>query len=107
MEGAIETYRSALKCLPRCPKEKDTKPASTDKAAPPPIAESGIQEITDEQAAALEEEQRKASEHKVTAEEKEKQDVEEEIRQCQRACWSNIAAAYMALVSSPPRYSYF
>lgn len=77
----MKAYKSALDHLPPCPKK------------PPAKAATGIAEVTDEEAAAIE------ADGKVDPEVKEREEVEEEVRECTKACWGNLAACHMSLVS--------
>ena len=97
-DGAIELYQEALRCLPSCPKRKDKATAN----APPRPMGSGIQEVSEEEASAIEAEQQEAP--AIDAAEQEREDVEEEIRECTKSCWGNLAACHLAKVSSCPGY---
>ena len=97
-DAAVKAYRSALDILPPCPK-KELK----EKPQPvvPPIADgqSGLQEVTEEEAIAIEAESQKDKNgemQKIS----ERETVEEEVRELSKACWGNLAACYVALVSS-------
>lgn len=83
----MTAYKSALDHLPPCPK----KPPST--AVP---LETGIAEVTDDEAAAINEET--SRQEAVDPAVREKEEVEEEIRDCTKACWGNLGACYISLV---------
>ena len=124
LEAAIETYRRALADLPETSVERARKAAQEKKRAEasrgdakaedektaivPTMPKSGIVELTDEQAAALEqEEDRKRQEAlraQQQAEEKERnkandeiQQIEEKIEEIKGFLYGNISAAYVAL----------
>jgi hypothetical protein len=85
-ERAVEAYHSALALLPPCPRHAKPRVETTS---------SGIEEVTDDQAEKIVAEE-KAKE--LNPEESEREEVEEEIRECTKACWGNLAACYLALV---------
>lgn len=84
LEEARDSYLAALGHLP------DLK---VEPAPPPPP--SGLQELTDDEAAALEAE----ASQPVDAEKEERTQLETTIRECTKAVWGNLAAVYLALVS--------
>jgi hypothetical protein len=98
-DGAIEYYQDALKCLPNCPKKKG-EGASKSSVPPLPVG-SGIQEVSDEEAQAIEAEQQDVP--VIGSAEQERADVEEEIRECTKSCWGNLAACHLANVSAACR----
>lgn len=83
---AKEKYREAVDILPVTPIT-----AQTD----PPVPESGIQEVTDEQADSI-----RAQEDEPGGEDSARAKVEQEIRDCAKACWSNLAACALHMVST-------
>ena len=88
LDLAVAAYKSALDHLPPCKKK-------------PPIAATspatGIAEVTEEEASAIEKE---ADENGVVDTEKqEREEVEDEVRECTKACWGNLAACYISMVS--------
>jgi cell envelope opacity-associated protein A len=98
--AAIKSYRAALDILPPLPKKeaKDDKP----KVALPPVVDGqgGIQEVTEEEASAIEAQSKMdqaPDEGKDQVTEREK--VEDEARELMKACWGNLAACHVALVS--------
>jgi hypothetical protein len=89
--SAVEAYKSALAVLPPCPRKEATPQIK------PKHVGSVIEEVTDEQAEeiiAAEQER----EHP-NAEQQERDRLEEDIRDCTKACWSNLAACHLAMVS--------
>jgi hypothetical protein len=64
------------------------------------VEASGLAEVTDEEAAEIE----KAVEDNATQDEEEdlatieREQLEEEIRECTKACWGNLAACHIRLV---------
>lgn len=84
---ATEKYEGALKHLPPTPKREAPTPK-------PATGGSGIQEITDEEAETI----RLAEEEEVKSpEEEERAQVEDQIRDCGKACHGNLAACWAAL----------
>lgn len=57
---------------------------------------SGLQEVTEEEAVAIQKEEN-AKKGK-SPEELEREEVEDEIKECTKACWGNLAACYIAVV---------
>jgi hypothetical protein len=93
---AIEKYQASLKHLPPIPKPEESKEpdSQTGSARSAPITGSGIQEITDEEAEAL---QSGGSEDKRSPEEIEREEVDDQIRELGKACHGNMAACWAAL----------
>ncbi|ORY34214.1 hypothetical protein BCR39DRAFT_516789 [Naematelia encephala] len=89
LDLAIESYQSALKCLPEVPKLAESQPPRE----PTREAGSGIEEVTDEEAKQIErdEEARRMGEQP-----DERKDLEADIRECAKACWGNLAACWIA-----------
>lgn len=87
---AIEKYEASLKHLPPIPKPRSPSPKD---AKPAPIG-SGIQEITDEEAEAL---QSGTNDDGRSPEEVEREEVEDQIRELGKACHGNMAACWAAL----------
>jgi hypothetical protein len=54
--------------------------------------------VTDDEAAAIEEEA--SREDTVDPEVRVREEVDEEVRECTKACWGNLGACYTSLVSS-------
>jgi hypothetical protein len=81
-ELAIEKYESALKLLPPVPKLEPP----TVKSPPVQVGGSGIQEITDEEADAITQAEKKVM--------TEREEVEGKIRECAKACHGNLAACW-------------
>lgn len=120
-EAAVDTYRRALALLPDTSigRERDTardkkknEAPATDVAASkvdvPVMAESGIVELTDEQAAALEREENRQQEEadrlwrQMQDEESQRQgnpirEIETKIEEIRGFLYGNISAAYVAL----------
>jgi hypothetical protein len=126
-EAAIETYQRALAALPetsieRARKESQEKKRSealkTDSkvedtapepnSAVPTMPESGIVELTDEQAAELEKEETRKREEALQAQQRSEEDaqakeddqihqVEKKIEEIKGFLYGNISAAYVAL----------
>ncbi|GHJ87308.1 hypothetical protein NliqN6_3710 [Naganishia liquefaciens] len=128
LEAAIETYQRALSALPETSLERARKASQEGKRANaaqadveaaadttekhttnvPMMPDSGIVEVTDEQAAALEEEEDRKREEAIhaqrQAEEMERNkandqvlQVEEKIEEIKGFLYGNISAAYVAL----------
>ena len=92
LERAVASYKAALDYLPPCPRRTVVpKPPLTDNAT------SGLAEVNDEEAAAIEEQQHVA-EPDSDSESREREEVEEEVRECTKACWGNLGACYTSLV---------
>ena len=88
LDLAIAAYKQALEYLPPCKKK-------------PPITANtpttGIAEVTEEEATAIEQEADQGG--VVDVEKQEREEVEDEVRQCTKACWGNLAACYISMVS--------
>lgn len=95
-QAAVQSYRSAIAILPPCPRKE---PVEKTKPAVPPLVEgqSGIQEVTEEEAAAIQAESKQTSRVE-DDQETEREKVEKEVRELTKACWGNLAACYIALV---------
>lgn len=93
LEKALDSYTAALEFLPSCPKRSDKIETA------PKEPSSGIIEVTDEEADTMREEEAKKAQR--TPEDTEREDVEEAIRSCTAACWSNIAAVHAKVCSRP------
>lgn len=120
-EAAVDTYQRALAVLPdtslgRAREEAREKnkvdrqavDAAASKVNVPNMAESGIVELTDEQAAALEQEERRKQEEEARLQEQNQQkesqqegdqikEIEERIEEIRGFLYGNISAAYVAL----------
>lgn len=83
LEEARDSYLAALGHLP----DIHSEPV-------PPPPPSGLQELTDDEAAALEAE----GSETIDAEKEERAILERDIRECTKAVWGNLAAVYLALV---------
>ena len=93
--AALNAYQRAVDVLAVCePKLKAEKPTVS-----PPPPESGLQEVTEEEADAIEE-ARKVKEAVKEKEPSEREKLEDDIRECYKACWGNRAACHIARVSS-------
>ncbi|WVN89262.1 uncharacterized protein L203_104481 [Cryptococcus depauperatus CBS 7841] len=112
---AIECYKLALDHLPAFPKVDDDKDDKNgeelqskendnegltskrkDKGKPPrPPISSGIQELTEEEAEAINEVEEE--EKNKTPEQKEREEVKQEIEDATKACYGNLAACYISL----------
>ncbi|OCF36285.1 hypothetical protein I316_02159 [Kwoniella heveanensis BCC8398] len=107
-EDAIQAYKSAIDHLPNVDPPKDARPSSTSQdntaikskltsagQASSAAADegSGIQEVTDEEAAIIEREIQDQNNPEVV----ERRSVESDIRETTKACWGNLAACYIAL----------
>jgi hypothetical protein len=92
--SAIEAYRSALNCLPACVEKAEKSPLPEM----PPTLISGIQEVTEEEAAAIEIRTDTQEPESENAESAEREDIGDQIRECTKACWGNLAASYLAIV---------
>nr|ODN88135.1 hypothetical protein L204_06400 [Cryptococcus depauperatus CBS 7855] len=113
---AIECYKLALDHLPAFPKVDDDKDDKNgeelqskendnggltskrkDKGKPPrPPISSGIQQLTEEEAEAINEVEEE--EKNKTPEQKEREEVKQEIEDATKACYGNLAACYISLV---------
>lgn len=92
LEKAAECYRQALDRLPALE-------SSTEKAPPPPLpASSGVVELTDAEAAAIEaqEAERNAPE---SDDERRRREANEGITQVRKALWANLGAVWVRKVS--------
>lgn len=87
---AVEAYKSALALLPPCPRKEATPQIKPEHVG------SVIEEVTDEQAEEIIAAEQ-AKEHP-GAEQQERDRLEEDIRECIKACWSNLAACHLATV---------
>jgi hypothetical protein len=97
MESAIESYNSALDCLPDVPKPAAIRPdKGKEKAKTQPG--SGIEEVTEEEAAEIEAQSAEIGDEKIDQEKVDRDEVEEEIRDCTKACWGNLGACHLGLV---------
>jgi len=90
--AAIDAYKAALKALPDC-----SKVATEAAGAKSGSVQSGIQEVTEEEANAI---QAEATTIGAGSEQRARDEVEEQIRECTKACWGNLAASYLAKVRS-------
>jgi len=61
---------------------------------------SGIQEVTEEEANAIEVQAEDAEFEIADDEARAREEVEDQIRECTKACWGNLAACYLATVRS-------
>lgn len=97
---ATRSYRAALDILPEVPPKKQLSEKASGKAPD----RSGIQEITEDEAAEIEQQASVGEDPERRALEA-REHVEDEVRQLQKACWGNLAACHIALVSClcPPR----
>lgn len=100
-DDAIVSYKLAIDHLPTFPSdltdpEQDSKNDDKGKAKVKEPLPSGLQEVSEEEAVAIEEAE-KAKEGK-SPEELEREEVEDEIKECTKACWGNLAASYIATV---------
>ncbi|KGB77371.1 hypothetical protein CNBG_3209 [Cryptococcus deuterogattii R265] len=98
-DDAIVSYKLAIDHLPTFPSdltdpEQDSKNDDKGKAKVKEPVPSGLQEVSEEEAVAIEEAE-KAKEGK-SPEELEREEVEDEIKECTKACWGNLAACYIA-----------
>jgi len=83
LDGALEAYLEALKLLPE--------------AAPPQTTPtSGVQELTDEQAKALDEEIRERESESSRPDAMARRSVQRQIGDARKALWSNIGAVYVS-----------
>ncbi|WWD22495.1 hypothetical protein CI109_106988 [Kwoniella shandongensis] len=82
---AIQSYEQAKFNLPILPGKEEKK-------QPEPKEGNVIEEITDEEAAAIE-----ANEGLDNPEEIEREKLEDEIRECRKACLGNLAACHLAM----------
>ena len=90
-DKAITAYNNALDGLPACSKSSE---ADISKK-PERISSSGIEEITDEEAAVIE----NTPEEETDPEETRRKELEEQLRDCTKACWGNLGACHLAQVS--------
>ena len=79
--------------MPSCPKTVETARIPSV----PQMQASGVEEVTEEEAAAIEAQQA----GNIDPVRVERVEIEEQIRECTKACWGNLAASYLATVSSP------
>ncbi|ORX34756.1 hypothetical protein BD324DRAFT_634849 [Kockovaella imperatae] len=87
LDNAISYYKQALDCLPAVDKSSDL---TTSRTPLPTSSGSGIQEITDEEAEAIQESE------KTTPEAEQRKALEIELKDCTKACWGNLGACYIA-----------
>ena len=92
-QSAIASYTAALACLPTVPPPPTT---------PPTNGVTGLEEVGEEEAAAIQafEEERKRLE--ADPEAKERLRLEEQVSEMAKACWGNLGACHAALVSRRP-----
>ncbi|WVF66047.1 hypothetical protein IAT40_000785 [Kwoniella sp. CBS 6097] len=118
-EEAVQSYKLAIDHLPNVDPPKLSSSADKDTRTPEPapgardegkakasvsasasaakMEGSGIQEVTDEEAAVIEREMRHQDDPEVV----ERKGVEDDIRETTKACWGNLAACYIALKEDP------
>lgn len=80
LDEARKSYLSAIDTLPVCPRPEKAKPKAEA---------SGLEEVTDEEAAQIEAD-------RLQPKDTERDDVEADIRECTKAVWGNLAAVYLA-----------
>lgn len=123
LDEAVEAYQAALACLP-IPRPKsrpetatnDSQPSEESSSTPntaqptapsPPPGESGIQELTEAEAAALEAElnrsiaQTNDTEESIPqpkSEEEQREEIYEAIGELRKVCYGNLGAAWLAQV---------
>jgi hypothetical protein len=90
LDGALAAYLEALKLLP------ETTPVSK----PPPPPPTGVEELTDEQAAVLENEIRARELESSRPDAVTRRSLERQIDDARKALWSNIGAVYVKKVSN-------
>lgn len=98
VESAMRAYRSAIDILPNMP----FKQRISEKASGKAPARSGVEEITEDEAAELKAAS-STSPDPAKEEADERERIEDAIRQCQKASWGNLAACHVSLVSRPAR----
>ncbi len=86
-------YNEAIDGLPNIPKQES---ASTVKPKPEP--ESGLQEVTEEEATVIENAKTSEEVEVENEEVTQRREIEDEIRDCQKAVWGNIGACHVSLV---------
>lgn len=103
-EQAIASYKLAIDHLPTFPsdptdpehQEQDSKNDFKGKMKVEEPVPSGLQEVTEEEAVAIQKEEN--TKKGKSPEELEREEVEDEIKECTKACWGNLAACYIAIV---------
>ncbi|AAW46108.1 hypothetical protein CNK00610 [Cryptococcus deneoformans JEC21] len=102
-EQAIASYKLAIDHLPTFPsdptdpehQEQDSKNDFKGKMKVEEPVPSGLQEVTEEEAVAIQKEEN--TKKGKSPEELEREEVEDEIKECTKACWGNLAACYIAI----------
>ncbi|WVQ93679.1 hypothetical protein IAU59_000755 [Kwoniella sp. CBS 9459] len=103
-EEAVQSYKSAIDYLPNVDPPKSARNLNPgaegsetathrDSNKISDLDGSGIQEVTDEEAALIEREMQDQQDPDVV----ERKAVEDEIRETTKACWGNLAACHIAL----------
>ncbi|WWC85791.1 uncharacterized protein L201_000658 [Kwoniella dendrophila CBS 6074] len=105
-DEAIKSYLKAIDHLPIIPNDKSSEETnekniidqgekqifeSTKKV------ESGIEEVTDEEAIKIEQEELNKSEEIIDLEKMEREEIEQDIKELTKATWGNLAACYIAI----------
>ncbi|WWC99271.1 hypothetical protein V866_006167 [Kwoniella sp. B9012] len=97
-DQAILSYIKALDHLPSIPNRSVSDQEKEKNDEKKKEVGSGIEEVTDEEALKIQEEQEQdQSKNGISDEEQERLDVENDIREMNKAVWGNLAACYIAI----------
>lgn len=105
LQPAVEKYKAALGFLPdvgRGESSESESSTSGGQSSSPTSEPAGIQEVTEDEAEAIEQEEKRKAER--SPEDIERERIEHAIRECAKACWGNLGACYAALVSCRQGY---
>ncbi|WRT63859.1 uncharacterized protein IL334_000784 [Kwoniella shivajii] len=93
-DEAISTYLKAIDHLPHIPSPPEEDESVNPKKGGNKSGESGIEEVTEEEAIKIEQEELKKA---TSDQEKQREQVENGIKECTKNVWGNLAACYLAL----------
>jgi len=93
-EQALVFYKEAIDLLPTIPRDKAEEPVKNEE-----VISSGIEEVTEEEASIIEQSPSQPAEVEEDPAVVERREVEDGVRECQKAVLGNIGACHVSLVS--------
>ncbi|WVW81775.1 hypothetical protein I302_103772 [Kwoniella bestiolae CBS 10118] len=93
-DEAIGSYLKALDHLPSVPNPNSTEKGEKEDTKKK-TEESGIEEVNDEEALKIQQEEQ--NQIGLSLEEEERREIEDDVREMTKAVWGNLAASYLAI----------